>query len=140
MIGPSGGEINLTTVSLRNATRQETVALSIELQSSSTHRVNNVKFDLARAKYVDSEVFDLKPTKGLSSGSGVWEGISNCGMRIAELGAVGVLEYWSIGVLEYWCVGSLSSQRPTNRRLPIALVLPREHLGDLAGSEEFVKI
>jgi hypothetical protein len=50
----------------------------------------------AAAAYLYSEVFDLKPTSGLYSGSGV-----------LEYWSIGVLEYWSIGVLEYWSIGVL---------------------------------
>jgi hypothetical protein len=63
---------------------------------------------MAKAMYLFSEVFDLKPTTGLYCGSGV-----------LEYWSIGVLEYWSIGVLECWSVGVLELGSTANRLVSI---------------------
>jgi hypothetical protein len=71
---------------------------------------------MAKAMYLFSEVFDLKPTTGLYCGSGVLEYWS---IGVLEYWSIGVLEYWSIGVLECWSVGVLELGSTANRLVSI---------------------
>jgi hypothetical protein len=70
---------------------------------------------MAKAMYLFSEVFDLKPTTGLYCGSGVLEYWS---IGVLEYWSIGVLECWSVGVLECWSVGVGVDRKPTSVYTP----------------------